>query len=136
MKQCLLSPIRLHDMLLICVVGQFHLYPSPGLSLGAMVDTVVLGAVKSCLLDTRTHQRGMPPPLLLQDRRLSAKMEATCSSEASVFVHLTMPQNKLQATFFGLYDEAIQRQWREDFELPLSKNTATVRFQDIAPQLP
>jgi hypothetical protein len=99
-----------------------------------MVDTVVLGVVKSCLLDTRTHQRDTPPPLLLHDGRMSAKIEATRPSEASAFAHLTMPQNKLQSAFFGVHDEAFQTQQREDFELSLSKNTATDRFQYTTPQ--
>jgi len=108
MEQCLQWPIR-HDTMLSYAVGQFHLHLSPGLSLGAMVDTVVLGVVKSCFLDTWTHQRDTPPPLLLQDRRLSAKMEATYSSEASVFVHLTMPQNKLQSAFLGYTTKLFKR---------------------------
>jgi hypothetical protein len=101
MERRLQSSISLHDTMLGYVVGQFHLHLLPDLSLGAMLDTVVFGVVNSCLLDTRTHQRDTPPPLLLQDRRLSAKMEATCSSEASVFAHLTMTQNKLKSAFLG-----------------------------------
>jgi len=47
MQQCLQSPIRLHDTMLSYVVGQFHLHLLPGLSFGAIVNTVVLGVVKS-----------------------------------------------------------------------------------------